>query len=97
MLPREITQPPYEEKPFKPIAAEPSFEVHEPTIVAPTAPPPPIKSPAEAYASASQPKMAPKQLEADVVSLLRSPAGLRNAVILREIFGPPRSLQTLEF
>jgi hypothetical protein len=27
---------------------------------------------------------------------LRSPQGLRDAIILREIFGPPRSLQTLD-
>jgi hypothetical protein len=29
-------------------------------------------------------------------ALLRSPAGLRQAVILREVFGPPRSLQALD-
>ncbi len=29
-------------------------------------------------------------------ALLRGPAGLRQAVILREIFGPPRSLQSTE-
>jgi len=27
---------------------------------------------------------------------LRSPQGLRDAIVLREIFGPPRSLQTLD-
>jgi hypothetical protein len=27
---------------------------------------------------------------------LRSPQGLRDAIILREIFGPPRSLQALD-
>jgi hypothetical protein len=27
---------------------------------------------------------------------LRSPQGLRDAIILREIFGPPRSLQSLD-
>lgn len=37
------------------------------------------------------------QGETDFKALLRSPAGLRNAMILREIFGPPRSLQPLEF
>ena len=96
-LPGQITQPPYEEKTFKPIAAEAVFEIHEPPAVAPPAPLPPVKSPAEAYAIASHPKTAPKQLETTVVSLLRSPSGLRDVVILREIFGPPRSLQTIEF
>ncbi len=33
----------------------------------------------------------------DVTTLLSSGRGLREAVILREILGPPRSLQTLEF
>jgi len=96
-LPGQITQPPYEEKPFKPIAAEAIFEIHEAPAVAPPAPLPPVESPAEAYVIASQPKTVPKQLEPNVVSLLRSPGGLRDVVILREIFGPPRSLQTIEF
>jgi hypothetical protein len=33
----------------------------------------------------------------EVLTLLSSTRGLRDAIILREIFGPPRSLQTLEF
>lgn len=33
----------------------------------------------------------------NVTALLSSEHGLRDAIILREIFGPPRSLQTLEF
>lgn len=32
----------------------------------------------------------------NITTLLRSPSGLRNAVILREVLGPPRSLQPLE-
>ena len=32
----------------------------------------------------------------EVTTLLSSERGLRDAIILREIFGPPRSLQTLE-
>jgi hypothetical protein len=32
----------------------------------------------------------------EITTLLSSPAGLRNAIILREIFGPPRSLQPLD-
>src|SRR5947207_10036217 len=32
----------------------------------------------------------------DVATLLRSASGLRDAIILREIFGPPRSLQPLD-
>jgi hypothetical protein len=36
-------------------------------------------------------------MRAEVSRLLSSSRGLRDAIILREIFGPPRSLQTLEF
>jgi hypothetical protein len=32
----------------------------------------------------------------EITTLLSSAAGLRNAIILREIFGPPRSLQPLD-
>ena len=32
----------------------------------------------------------------EITALLSSAAGLRNAIILREIFGPPRSLQPLD-
>ncbi len=33
----------------------------------------------------------------EITALLSSKRGLRDAVVLREIFGPPRSLQTIEF
>jgi len=55
-----------------------------------------LKTPAEAYAIASQPKSDSGQTEISIAVLLHSPSGLRNAIILREIFGPPRSLQPLE-
>jgi len=55
-----------------------------------------IKSPVEAYAIDTEPKTKAAHTRTDVVTLLRSAAGLRNAVILREIFGPPRSLQPLD-
>jgi hypothetical protein len=96
-LSRQITQSPYEQKTFKPKAAEASFEVQPATATAPSAPPPPIKSPVEAYAAATSPTPAPARSETNIIALLRSPSGLRNAIILREILGPPRSLQPLEF
>jgi len=94
-LPRQITQPPYEKKTFRPKAAEASFEIHEAAAMAPPAPAPPIKSPAEAYAIATDPRAEPARSETTIAMLLRSPSGLRNAIILREVFGPPRSLQPL--
>jgi hypothetical protein len=50
--------------------------------------------PVEAYTIAA-PSSAPVA-RIDVVSLLGSGKGLREAIILREIFGPPRSLQPLD-
>src|ERR1700730_15201485 len=95
-LPRQITQPPYEEKTFKPKPSTATFEVHEATATPASEPPLPIKSPAEAYAIATQPKIMPATSELNIISLLRSPSGLRSAIILREVFGPPRSLQDVD-
>ena len=94
-LPGQIT-PTYEAKTFTPKVAEPGkFEIHE----GPVGPesPPIIKTAAEAYAMATQPVSKPAQMETNIATLLRSTSGLRNAIILREIFGPPRSLQPLDF
>jgi hypothetical protein len=38
----------------------------------------------------------PTATNLEITTLLSSAAGLRNAIILREIFGPPRSLQPLD-
>ena len=72
-----------------------AFEVHEGPL--PIEPPAIIKTPVEAYA-------APKAfgvvkgaaLKTDIATLLASSSGLRDAIILREIFGPPRGLQALD-
>ena len=89
-LPGQIT-PTRETKTFQPRVAEaPAFEVQQ-------GPPlPVIKTAAEAYSIASQPIPIATRTEIDVATLLRSTSGLRNAIILREIFGPPRSLQPLD-
>ena len=93
-LPRQMT-PARGKKTFSPRVAEASeFEVHEDPM--PTEPPPVIKTPAEAYAIAIQPISKPDQTETNIAALLRSTSGLRNAIILREVFGPPRSLQPLD-
>jgi hypothetical protein len=90
--PGQIPKPP-EKRVFVPKLAEPTtFEVHEGST--PAEPPVTIKTPAEIYAIAAQPITKPA--ETDIATLLRSASGLRNAIILREIFGPPRSLQSLE-
>jgi hypothetical protein len=55
-----------------------------------------IKSPEEAYATLADSKMKDARAGADIAKFLRSSTGQRNAIILREIFGPPRSLQPLD-
>src|SRR5947207_1666139 len=99
-LPREIKlpgqiPPTREARTFQPRVAEaPAFEVQQ---GAPLLEPLPVmKSAAEAYAIATQPSSKPVRTEIDIATLLRSTSGLRNAIILREIFGPPRSLQPLD-
>jgi len=98
-LPREIRlpgqiPPTRSAKQFRPTTAETSFEVHQGS--APLESAAAIKTPAEAYALAT--RQVPKMVEGkiDIATLLRSPSGLRNAIILREIFGPPRSMQPLD-
>jgi hypothetical protein len=76
------------------ITGAPVFEVHKEPL--PIEPPPVIKTPLEAYAAATRPIPKGADLKTDIASLLASKSGLRGAIILREIFGPPRSLQPLD-
>jgi len=83
------------EKIFPPaIPGVPAFEVHEGPL--PIEPPPIIKAPVEAYAAATRPVAKGADFKTDIATLLASKSGLRGAIILREIFGPPRSLQPLD-
>ena len=89
-LPTELAPPlPRQVSPVKsppasvPAAVPPVFEVH--TSVATAADPTPVRSTLE-----------PAESPVDLVSLLGSASALRNAIILREIFGPPRSLQRFD-
>jgi hypothetical protein len=93
--PGQLPRPPVERKVLVPKTPQPTkFEVHEGPI--PTEQPVTIEKPAEAYATATQAISEPSAIETNIVALLRSTSGLRNAIILREIFGPPRGLQPLE-
>jgi hypothetical protein len=93
-LPGQIT-PTREARTFQPRVAEaPAFEIQQgPPLPEPL---PVIKTAAEAYAIATQATSKSAEAKIDVATLLRSTSGLRNAIILREIFGPPRSLQPLD-
>jgi hypothetical protein len=95
-LPGQFTTPPYEEKIFKPSPAEaPVYEVQE-SSGAPEPPPKIPTTPAAAYAAVTEAKAPTRGREGNLIALLRSPSGLRSAIILREVFGPPRSLQPLD-
>jgi hypothetical protein len=96
-LPPEISlpepiPPTREEKGFTPRVAEAAlFEVHEGPL--PVEPLPIIKTPLEAYATATRPVVKKEESKTDIAILLTSKASLRGAIILREILGPPRGLR----
>ena len=93
-LPGQIP-PTREARPFRPKVAEPPvFEVRQGPP--PLEPSPVIKTAAKAYAIATQPISKSVEAKIDIATMLRSTSGLRDAIILREIFGPPRSLQPLD-
>ena len=90
-----VSQPVFRTEPKQrrqPVAAAaplkvPTFEVHE-TTSAPLDPEQ-IRAPVSPDVSRAEQPM-------DLRRLLRTPGGLRQAIILREIFGTPRSLQSIE-
>jgi hypothetical protein len=73
------------------ITGAPAFEVHEGPF--PIASPPVIKAPAGAHAATTRTIAKTEEPRADIATLLASTSGLRDAMILREILGPPRGLQ----
>jgi hypothetical protein len=90
-LPPEVSIQPIPKaarKTFKQKVAEPAtFEVQQA--------PSPITE-AEVKTALQSAAAQPTAKPLDVATLLRSTSGLRNAIILREIFGPPRSMQPLD-
>jgi hypothetical protein len=98
-LPRKITLPQQippirRAKTFRPTTPDAPFEVQRPSQ--PLEIPQPIATPAEAYALATKRAGSMTPVKSDFATLLRSQGGLRQAIILREIFGPPRSMQPLD-
>ena len=76
-----------------PVAA--TFEVHEAFPVEPQQPPI-IKTPVESDATASQVVAKRAGSKRDIATLLGSKSSLREAILIREILGPPRGLQALD-
>ena len=72
----------------------PAFEVQEGQL--PIAPPQIFKARAETYAGVTPTIAKAETLKADIATLLASTSGLRDAIILREILGPPRGLRRLD-
>ena len=75
------------------ITGTPAFEIHEGPL--PTEPPI-FKAPADAYAGEMRRVFKSKEPRPDMAALLASTSGLRDAVILREILGPPRGLRLID-
>ena len=95
-LPREIRlpgqiSPTREARTFQPRVDEaPAFEVQQG--------PSPLEPISETEVRAAFQPIASQSSSRtpDIATMLRSTSGLRDAIILREIFGPPRSLQPLD-
>jgi hypothetical protein len=72
----------------------PAFEVQERSF--PIAPPPIFKAPAQADAGVTPTIVKAEVRRTDITTLLASTSRLRDAIILREILGPPRGLRMLD-
>jgi hypothetical protein len=77
-----------------PAPAAATFEVHEALPVEPQ--PSIIKTPVESDATASQVVAKRAGSKRDIATLLGSKSSLREAILIREILGPPRGLQALD-
>jgi len=80
--------------PPEPPPAAPAFEVHE-AVPVELQQPPVIKTPVEAY-TATQTVAKRADFTMNIATLLVSKSGLREAILLREILGPPRGLQAFD-
>ena len=75
------------------VAAAPAFELYENAIPLEVQQQPIVKTPVEPYAAATRPVINRPDFKTDLASLLASKSGLREAIMLREIFGPPLGLR----
>jgi hypothetical protein len=77
-----------------PALAAATFEVHEALPIEPQ--PSIIKTPLESDATASQVVAKRAGSKRDIATLLGSKSSLREAILIREILGPPRGLQAMD-
>ena len=83
-------------RPMAPAPVAPAFEVHEAALAAEFEQPALVKTPVGADTAAARQIATVSDFKIDIFTLLGSKSGLREAIILREVFGPPRSLQSLD-
>ena len=81
--------------PPEPPPVAPAFEVHE-AVPVELQQPPIIEPPVEACAAATQAGAKRADFKMNIATLLVSKSGLREAILLREILGPPRGLQAFD-
>src|ERR1700730_7731762 len=72
----------------------PAFEIQEGSF--PIAPPSIFKAPVETDTGVTPTIARAEERRTDITTLLASTSGLRGAIILREILGPPRGLRMLD-
>jgi hypothetical protein len=78
------------------VPAAAPFEVHKAPLRVEFEQPPSIKASVEAVAADTRPVAKGADFKSDIATSLGSKSGLREAIILREIFGPPRGLQAFD-
>jgi hypothetical protein len=83
-------------RPTVPAPVAPAFEVHEGAIPSELEQPSIVRTRGGADTAAARPIAKEADFKTNIAALLGSKSGLREAIILREIFGPPRSLQPLD-
>ena len=83
-------------RPTVPAPVAPEFEVHEGALALEFVQPAIVKARVGADTAAARPIAKEQDFKTDIATLFGSKSGLREAIILREIFGPPRSLQPLD-
>jgi hypothetical protein len=79
-----------------PASAAAAFEVHEASMPLEVQQQPIVRTPVETYTTATQTGVERADSKMNIATLLLSKSGLREAILLREILGPPRSLQAFD-
>jgi hypothetical protein len=92
--PAPVTAKPGEKIFRPPITGAFPSELHEESLLVER--PSIIKTPSEAYVEAARPITKTEEPKSDIAILLASASGLRGAIVLREILGPPRGLRAPE-